>query len=340
MNSHLPPTDKIIVRSKFYTFRKKFLRPTFLIFPLMVIVILVLKAVLTEKPPRNAIRSIRYGRNYIHVYLVPETVQDELEYIFSKSEENQYILTIKDSDIGYDSDREYSYGSVSRIERRRAENRSSQIMMTFSALKDTPELTYAEDPPHFEIHFNKYLDDKFIVVIDPGHGGENTGALGPSGTIEKHITLDIALLLEKHLKRRDDLEVFLTRRKDQDVSLYARRRLANFWDADLFLSIHANSAPNARINQVEIYYDGNHSLTAARILRDDLRRDLRMSKGVVRRRGFAVLRRNSARLGAVLVEAMHLSNPRGEKYLIDKNNQEVIARSLFTSIDKILARTQ
>jgi len=340
MDRSLPSTDKIIRRSKFYKFKKKFLRPAYFLLPLIILTIVILKTFLKERLPTNVIRSIRYGRNYVNVYLDPETVQEQLIYSFKKYSENQYRLSIENSDVSYDSDREYSYGAVSRIERQQGEDRTATVTLTFSALKDAAELEYFADPPHFVIHYNKYLDDKYIIVIDPGHGGENTGALGPSGTIEKHITLEIALLLEQHLKSRKDIEVFLTRRRDQDVSLYARRRLSNFWDSDLFLSLHANSAPDKRINQVEIYYNNNHSVTTARIIKDDLRRDLKMSRGVVRRRGFAVLRRNSARLGAVLVEAMHLSNPRAEKYLINKNNQDTIARSLYNSINKILDRAQ
>ena len=112
------------------------------------------------------------------------------------------------------------------------------------------------------------------------------------------------------------------------------------WDSDLFLSIHANYAPNKQVNQSEIYYASSRSLDPARIIRDELQSDLKNGQGFIRRRGFAVIRQNTARMGALLVETMYLSNTRGEQFLTDEKNQELIARSLYNSIEKILDRAQ
>lgn len=95
------------------------------------------------------------------------------------------------------------------------------------------------------------------IVIDPGHGGERTGAIGPGGKKEKDIALAISLALATRLEERGH-RVILTRRDDVSLGLEARVALANEKGADLFLSIHANSMPTAearaRTHGVETYF--------------------------------------------------------------------------------------
>jgi len=80
-----------------------------------------------------------------------------------------------------------------------------------------------------------------VVVIDPGHGGKDPGAMGPDGLQEKDIVLGIALLLADSLRATTDLKIVLTRSKDEFIALADRTRMANDSSANLFLSIHCNS---------------------------------------------------------------------------------------------------
>ncbi len=91
------------------------------------------------------------------------------------------------------------------------------------------------------------------IVIDPGHGGRDPGAEGPNIS-EAAIVLDIALRLEKALKRQPGIEVVLTRRTDVFVPLEERTQIANREQADLFLSIHANASRNQNARGIESYY--------------------------------------------------------------------------------------
>lgn len=91
------------------------------------------------------------------------------------------------------------------------------------------------------------------IVIDPGHGGEDPGAIGPGGIPEKEITLDIALKLKALLEQNSDLKVVLTRDKDVYVPLEVRTAIANSERADLFISIHANSTRNRNVSGFEVY---------------------------------------------------------------------------------------
>ena len=91
------------------------------------------------------------------------------------------------------------------------------------------------------------------VVIDPGHGGHDPGAVGPSGLYEKNVVLDIALKLRKILLADPFNEVFLTRETDRFISLEERTAMANRKNADFFVSIHANANPVRRVKGIETY---------------------------------------------------------------------------------------
>lgn len=90
------------------------------------------------------------------------------------------------------------------------------------------------------------------IVIDPGHGGRDPGALG-QGTSEAAITLDIALRLEKLLAKEPGVEVVLTRRTDEFVPLQERPAIANREYADLFVSIHVNAHRDKSVRGIETY---------------------------------------------------------------------------------------
>jgi len=92
------------------------------------------------------------------------------------------------------------------------------------------------------------------VVIDPGHGGEEVGAQGPAGTLEKDVTLALARKLRAALVNGLGLQVFLTRDKDQELPLDERTAIANNYKADLFISIHANASRSHGANGSEVYF--------------------------------------------------------------------------------------
>jgi N-acetylmuramoyl-L-alanine amidase len=92
------------------------------------------------------------------------------------------------------------------------------------------------------------------IVIDAGHGGHDSGTLGADGIQEKDVVLDVALRLGKMLHERLGAEIVYTRSDDTFIPLETRTAIANKAQADLFLSIHANSSPDASARGVETYY--------------------------------------------------------------------------------------
>ena len=99
------------------------------------------------------------------------------------------------------------------------------------------------------------------IMIDPGHGGSDTGTKGKMGTREKDITLDIAKRLRERLKKYSHYTILMTREEDVAIPLNKRVELTNSSRADLFISIHLNYVPYKPINIVETYYFGPPSDT-------------------------------------------------------------------------------
>ncbi|MEK7294690.1 MAG: N-acetylmuramoyl-L-alanine amidase, partial [Nitrospirota bacterium] len=98
--------------------------------------------------------------------------------------------------------------------------------------------------------------DVKIIVIDPGHGGKDPGALGRSGMAEKDITLFVSLRLRELIIKRLGRGVLMTRDRDVFIELEDRAKFANNMGADLFVSVHVNSHPQRSTKGVEIYHFG------------------------------------------------------------------------------------
>ena len=92
------------------------------------------------------------------------------------------------------------------------------------------------------------------VVIDPGHGGKDTGSIGPAGLREKDLVLEVALRLKTLLEGRLGTDVILTRSKDEFKPLEERTAIANQQNADLFVSVHANATRNPKVSGAETFF--------------------------------------------------------------------------------------
>jgi N-acetylmuramoyl-L-alanine amidase len=102
-----------------------------------------------------------------------------------------------------------------------------------------------------------------LIVIDPGHGGRDPGAVGKSGLKEKDVALGVALYVRDIFEDQKKAKVILTRDRDQSVPLERRAWIANSKGADLFVSIHANAHPKQSVQGVETYYLDNTTDRAA-----------------------------------------------------------------------------
>lgn len=101
------------------------------------------------------------------------------------------------------------------------------------------------------------------IVLDPGHGGKDPGAIGVGGIAEKDIVLSVAKKLAKKLRKEMGVQVVLTRSDDRFVPLEDRTAIANAEDADLFISLHTNASHNSDAKGLETYYLDNTNDEAA-----------------------------------------------------------------------------
>jgi N-acetylmuramoyl-L-alanine amidase len=146
---------------------------------------------------------------------------------------------------------------------------SAQISLNFRPEINEITDNLAFNPPRIQISIIDTLfdyssvdtifsDDNFdpidIIVIDPGHGGMEDGAVGPKGTREKDIVLDIALKLKQLFEKDENLKVFLTRSEDTTLLLDERAEIANSHNGELFVSIHANWFEESEVQGTQTFF--------------------------------------------------------------------------------------
>jgi N-acetylmuramoyl-L-alanine amidase len=118
----------------------------------------------------------------------------------------------------------------------------------------TPGAPGAPAEPTAVLPFDAAATGIRTIVIDAGHGGDETGARGPNGTQEKDVTLSVARQLKASIEARLGLRVLMTRDADATVGLDERAALANNNKADLFVSIHANASVSSQASGAEVFY--------------------------------------------------------------------------------------
>ena len=175
------------------------------------------------------------------------------------------------------------------------------------------------------------LFDEYRVVIDPGHGGKDPGAISILGFYEKTVNLDIGLEVARLLKL-EGFQVKVTRATDRYIELEDRARGANHYKADLFVSIHADSYGDRTVGGFTLYVAKGASAAsreAARCLEEAMRSSGIKSRGV-RKADYKVLVKTSC--PAVLVEVGFLSNPEEARKLKDPAFRKTLARILAAGI--------
>jgi N-acetylmuramoyl-L-alanine amidase len=185
--------------------------------------------------------------------------------------------------------------------------------------------------PKHQWRESDWLPSKLIrrICLDPGHGGDALGTQSPKGIKEKDLNLQIALILEAELIRQG-FEVKLTRSCDRALSLSDRVRIADLFQADLFLSIHHNAVADREDplvhRGISVHYYYSHSLGLGEILLQDLVDMTGLSSAGLIKQNLHVLRENPSRL-ALLLELGYLIHPEESELIISSafQNQSVTA---------------
>ena len=210
------------------------------------------------------------------------------------------------------------------------------------------------------------------VVIDPGHGGEDPGAVSPNQNYEKNVVLAISHSLKKEIDNRPNMRAFLTRKSDVFVPLSERVKIAHRLNADAFLSIHADSVKSRRARGSSVYVlsqKGASSKLAQRLAKHANESDMigglntevqfimpfyKDGSDTASRRLATAVRKEIAKINklhknntefagfavlkspvvpSILVETAFISNPHEEEKLHDKNFQQKMAAAIATGVE-------
>ncbi len=189
------------------------------------------------------------------------------------------------------------------------------------------------------LKFPKVKQNKFSVVIDPGHGGTDPGAIGIGGIRETDVVLEVSKIVEKLLSE-NGVKVRLTRKNEVDMDLPPRVSFANKINADIFISIHANASRGKRrdINGLEtFYFRGWRGRLLAKGIQKQI---LRVSPGSpdrgVKQGRFYVIK--NTRMPAVLVEIGFLTGRLDARRLDKKSHRKRIAYAIAKGILEYLSK--
>ncbi|WP_421380096.1 SH3 domain-containing protein [Bacillus salacetis] len=168
------------------------------------------------------------------------------------------------------------------------------------------------------------------IIIDPGHGGHDSGTIGYRGTLEKELTLSTSQILYD-LLRNAGADVKMTRSDDTYYSLNTRVALAHYHDSDAFISIHYDSINDSSIKGYTSYYYHAYQKELSQTILDSLAGTLSSRNRGLKKGDYYVIREN--RQPAVLLELGYLSNPSEEASVTTHSFQDMAARSIYNGLN-------
>lgn len=232
----------------------------------------------------EAIESVRLHRAPDHtrvVFDLPQRVDHTLEKL---ADPHRIVVDLEQARLDFDVDQlDIADSPITRIRVGRHENETTRVVFDMEkAVRPRTNVLEPVDPHGWRLVVDLHDEKKkpvksmagaetdeghraMVVAIDPGHGGEDPGAIGQSGTYEKHVVLQIGQRLHKLMADEPGIEPVLIRDGDYYVPLAKRRRLAQKrHDADVFISIHADAFGNPQAHGASVFALSNSGATSAR----------------------------------------------------------------------------
>jgi len=184
-----------------------------------------------------------------------------------------------------------------------------------------------------------------VIVLDPGHGGKDGGAVAKNGLVEKHVTLAISQMLRDYLQQAGAI-VYLTREKDQDLAdpdnhtnrkrqdLTRRAQFVNRINPDILLTIHLNSIPSPKWRGAQTFYYPTkaENQQLAMLIQDSLIQGLKNTNRIAKETPNEVYLLKNVHVTAALVEVGFLSNPEEAELLADSRYQQKVAYSIYEGV--------
>jgi N-acetylmuramoyl-L-alanine amidase len=194
----------------------------------------------------------------------------------------------------------------------------------------TYKAEYSENRDQLVVRFKRSPIIRKTIVIDPGHGGIDNGAVGRQ-IREKDLNLEIAMRL-KNLLEEAGAAVILTRDDDYFIGLYERPYLANYYFADLFISVHTNNHPDLSVHGIEVFHYPQHQ--SSHLLAQSVFREITQQTGFlglgVKQENFVVVR--EAQMPSILVEVGFLSNFQEESIMKTAGFKDNAAMGIYQGV--------
>jgi N-acetylmuramoyl-L-alanine amidase len=196
---------------------------------------------------------------------------------------------------------------------------------------DVNQQIIAKEPKKHQSFSPLHLQGK-TIVIDPGHGGRDVGAIGVSGRYESEYTLRTAQLLKQNLEQHGAI-VYLTREDDRYLPLVSRVSLSNQLATDVFISIHYNSTPELpEVTGVGTFYYNDRDKELASFVQEGIINQTNMNNREIRQADLQVLRTNHQH--GLLLELGFISNESEEKNIQKQVVQKAFARGIVEGLQK------
>lgn len=180
---------------------------------------------------------------------------------------------------------------------------------------------------------------RYTVVLDAGHGGKDSGSIGPKGTLEKDIALAVTLKLGDILEKKDLNVIYI--RKDDNITwsskkeeLLTRAEISNKNNADIFVSIHMNSSEYKSVGGTETYYNpvSSQGKTLATTIQSKIASEINLRDRGIKPETYSVLKNVAA--PSVLIELAYISNAKEESLLASSEYQNKFAQAIASGIIK------
>lgn len=277
------------------------------------------------------------------LYFDMQNISNTNSEIFLEPAKNEYFSDIKVIRLAQDKMRiEFPLKENIEPSIRMAQN-NARVKIYFDIAK--PKITVPQEKQERNLFILKFKDKKispmYKVVIDPGHGGSDTGATR-FFVDEKNINLDVARLLERELKKQK-IHTYMTRETDKYLTLEERVLFSEEINPNLYISIHVNASTKEEIYGIETHWFRDESYELAEIVhkhmtsKENLKKWNTIDRGLLKSK-FYVINHTSA--PAILVEIGFLSNEAERNKLLDKTRQEEIARAITDGIMEYLKKEQ
>lgn len=174
------------------------------------------------------------------------------------------------------------------------------------------------------------ITDPFIIVLDAGHGGNDSGAIGASGQLEKTFTLSLVQKVYDILLLDPLFEPHMTRTDDTYVEIAERAAIANRLNADVLISIHGNTFTDPEVGGTETYYYAEDSIRLAEVIHENIMKEVMFRDRDIKQERWQVIADSEG--PAILAEIGYLTNAEEESTMLREDWQDRTAQAIVEGI--------